>query len=471
MKMWLSSARQSAAGDSTCARLRAGTVAAPRVSGKTRVTPHVRVAPCATIAARFAIASLAAFASTNLLAADLFIKGARVYTVGAQGTIANGDVVIHDDKIAAVGTALTAPAGATVIDAKGRVLTPGLFGGLSAIGLEEVQLEDATVDEALAIKAPFHETQLRPEFDPTMAFNPRSTIVPVTRIEGVTWTVLAPSTPVFGGGNFVTGQGSAVTLDGRFDAELPGSRSLFVNVGSATFSISGGSVAAQFMLLDQAVREVRAPGSAGEHALLTAAGREAFGRYIAGGRVVFHVDRAADIRQVLAFAKRNHMKPVIAGGTEAWVVANDLARDKVPVVLNALANLPADFDRIGARLDNAALLQKAGVTIAFMLDDEPTHNARKLRQTAGVAVAHGLPFDAALAGLTANPADIFGLGATRGRIARGQIADLVLWTGDPLEVSTLADQVWIAGRPVEMHSRQTELRDRYLERVKQHQAR
>jgi imidazolonepropionase-like amidohydrolase len=165
------------------------------------------------------------------------------------------------------------------------------------------------------------------------------------------------------------------------------------------------------------------------------------------------------------------MKPVIAGGTEAWVVAADLARDKVPVILNALANLPADFDRIGARLENAALLQKAGVTITFMLDDEPTHNARKLRQTAGIAVAHGLPFDAALAGLTANPADIFGVGATRGRIARGQVADLVLWTGDPLEVSTLADQVWIAGRAVEMRSRQTELRDRYLERVKQHQAR
>jgi imidazolonepropionase-like amidohydrolase len=225
------------------------------------------------------------------------------------------------------------------------------------------------------------------------------------------------------------------------------------------------------MLLDQALREVRSPGSGGQHALLTPAGREALGRYVGGGRVVFNVDRAADIRQTIAFAKRNRMKPIIAGGSEAWVVANELAREKVPVVLSALDDLPADFDRIGARLDNAALLQKAGVTITFMLNDEPTHNARKLRQTAGVAVAHGLPFDAALAGLTSNPADIFGLGTTRGRIARGQIADLVLWTGDPLEISTLADQVWIAGRAVEMRSRQTELRDRYFERLKNNQAR
>jgi hypothetical protein len=421
--------------------------------------------------ARALVVSFTLLASANAFAADVLIRGAKVYTISAQGTLANGDVLIHDDKIAAVGTGLTAPAGATVIDAKGRVLTPGLFGGLSAIGLEEVQLEQSTAEESLDIKAPFHETQLRPEFDATLAFNPRSTIVPVTRIEGVTWTVLAPSTPVFGGGNFVTGQGAAVTLDGRFDAELAGSRSLFVNLGADTFSISGGSLAAQLMLLDQAVREARTPGSAGEHALLTPAGREALGHYIGGGRVVFHVDRAADIRQALAFAKRNRIKPVIAGGAEAWVVAADLARDKVPVILVALADLPADFDRIGSRLDNAALLQKAGVTITFMLDDEPTHNARKLRQTAGVAVAHGLAFDAALAGLTANPADIFGLGASRGRIARGQVADVVLWTGDPLEVSTLADQVWIAGRAVEMRSRQTELRDRYLERVKQHQAR
>jgi imidazolonepropionase-like amidohydrolase len=123
---------------------------------------------------------------------------------------------------------------------------------------------------------------------------------------------------------------------------------------------------------------------------------------------------------------------------------------------------------LSASLDNAARLQRAGVRIAFSSGD--SHNARLTRQLAGNAVAHGLPWESALAAITANPADIFGLGATRGRIAVGQIADLVLWNADPLEVSTLADQVWIAGRPVEMRSRQTELRDRYLDKVKAHQA-
>jgi imidazolonepropionase-like amidohydrolase len=141
----------------------------------------------------------------------------------------------------------------------------------------------------------------------------------------------------------------------------------------------------------------------------------------------------------------------------------------VPVILNPLDDLPADFDRLAATLDNAARLQRAGVRIAFSGGD--ARNARLVRQLAGNAVAHGVPWDAALAAITANPADILGMGATRGHIAAGQVADLVLWSADPLEVSTLADQVWIAGRLVALQSRQTELRDRYIGPLKLHQAR
>ncbi len=150
-------------------------------------------------------------------------------------------------------------------------------------------------------------------------------------------------------------------------------------------------------------------------------------------------------------------------------MAKELAKANVPVIMNPLNDLPYDFDHLGASLENAARLQRAGVRIAF--SSGGTTEARLVRQLAGNAVAHGLPWESALAAITANPADIFGLGATRGRIAAGQVADLVLWSGDPLEVSTLADKVWIAGRAVDMKSRQTELRDRYVEKVKAHQAR
>jgi hypothetical protein len=397
-------------------------------------------------------------------AQDFVIRGATVHTVAAQGVLKNADVLVRGGVITAVGTSLTVPAGAAVVEAKGRELTPGVFGGLTNLGLEEVSEESATVDATLNQKAPAWEQQWRPEFEVSQAFNPRSTLVPVARIEGITWTMLAPSS----GDSIIGGQGAAVTLDGRYDATLRGSGSLFVYLGSAGAQAAGGTRAAEYMLLEQAIREARAQGPVGEGALLHPAGRETLARYLSGGRVVFQVDRAADILAAVSFARRNGMKPVIAGGSEAWVVARDLAQADVPVILDPLKDLPGDFDHLGATLDNAARLHRAGVRLAFSSGD--SHNARLARQLAGNAVAHGLPWESALAAITATPAEIFGLGATRGHIAAGQTADLVLWSADPLEVTTLADQIWIFGRPVEMRSRQTELRDRYIDKIKAHRA-
>jgi hypothetical protein len=403
---------------------------------------------------------LALSASTTALAQDVLIRGATVYTSTAKGTLTNTDVLIRDGKIHSVGNGLSAE-GATSIDAKGRALTPGMFAGLSTIGVTEVSQEATTDDASIGLGAPAYQMQWRPEFDVSVAYNGRSTLVPVTRIEGMTWTVLNPG--IASTGNFLAGQGAAVVLDGR-DAVLDGTRSLFIDLGGQMNSHSAGSRAAQWMILEQAVHETRNKVS-DEKTLMHPLGREVFARYLAGGRVIFNVDRAGDIVKTLAFAKRYGIKPVIAGGTEAWLVADQLAEAKVPVLVDALNNLPNTFDQIGARLDNAALLHKAGVKITFT-QFEDSHNARKVRQTAGNAVAHGMPKEAAVTALTADAADIFGLGATRGRIAAGQVADVVLWSGDPLEVTSLADQVWIAGRPIDMRSRQTDLRDRYYEKLK-----
>jgi hypothetical protein len=393
-------------------------------------------------------------------AQDILIKGARVHTVTAAGTLENADVLVQAGRIAAVGSGLAAPTGATVIEAKGRELTPGIFGGLTQLGLEELSQEPSTVDSELKLTAPAWQHNWRPEFDITPAFNSRSALIPVARVEGVTWAMSTPSR----NHSLIAGQGAAFTLDGRLDAALDGSKTLFVNWGSDAIAGSGGSRAAQYMLFDQAIREVRQPETAHEGALLLPEGRAALKAYLAGGRVVFEVERAADIHQVVRYATQHGMKAVISGGDEAWIVAQELAAADVPVILNPLNNLPNDFDRLGARLDNAKLLNDAGVRIAF--DYEESHQAGKNRQLAGSAAAHGLPRDAALAAITAGPADIFGLGAERGRIEKGKVADLVLWSGDPLEVTSIADQVWIAGNAVNMRSRQTELRDRYLERLK-----
>lgn len=423
----------------------------------------------ATLAAlAFGIAT--AFTAGTLRAQDVLIKGARVHTASEAGTLERADVLVRGGVIRAVAADVAAPAGVPVFDAAGLELTPTLFGGLSGLGVEEVSGEAETVDHSVALNGPGTvpaiEPDWRPEFDLLPAFNPRSAAIGVNRVAGIGWTVLAPN--AMPGGSFVAGQGAAVRLDGSFDAALEAGRSLFIDLGSDSKALAGGSRAAQYMLLEQALREARPAPAAGMvsmvpgHGLLTPLGRETLMRYARGGRVVFHVDRAADIRQAIALAQRSGFQPVIAGGVEAWVVADELARAKVPVLLDALENLPGSFDRLGARLDNAARLHAAGVPVAFTQSGDATHNARKIRQVAGNAVANGLPWEAALAGLTRVPAETFGVADQVGRITVGQRADLVLWSGDPLEVTTFARQVWFDGKPASMRSRQTELRDRYL---------
>jgi hypothetical protein len=294
----------------------------------------------------------------------------------------------------------------------------------------------------------------------TLAYNPDSVLVPVTRIEGIGWTLLGAGTGA--GGSIVAGQGGVVRLDGSADPVGP--RELFVRIGGDAIGLSGNSRAAQWMILDQLIDEVRGriPADANA-ALLTPAGRATLARYIGGGgRVVVAVDRAADIRQLLRWSARHNVRIAIAGGAEAWRMAPQLAAAKVPVFVNPLGNLPYDFDQIGATMLNAARLRAAGVAVGFSQSGDASHNARKIRQLAGNAVANGLPWDDGLAGLTRVPAEAFGVADRMGSIAPGKRADLVLWSGDPLEVSAVALQVWMDGRAIEMRSRQTELRDRYI---------
>jgi hypothetical protein len=260
----------------------------------------------------------------------------------------------------------------------------------------------------------------------------------------------------------------------RLNGEVAAARALFIEGGGGANSLSGGSRAAQFMLLSQAIAEVREPKLllANDQRLLTPAGRETLRGYLGGGKpVVFDVIRASDIRQVIAFGKGEHLRVAVRGAAEAWRVAGELAAAGVPVILDPLDDLPESFDKVGATLANAALLQRAGVKIVFSFEDPEPHNMRKLRQGAGVAVAHGLPWEAALAALTRNPAQLFGVSDRNGSIERGHPADLVLWSGDPLEVTTLADAVFIQGVAQPMRSRQTELRDRYLPKLRAHAAR
>jgi len=238
--------------------------------------------------------------------------------------------------------------------------------------------------------------------------------------------------------------------------------------------LAGGSRAAQFMLLRQAVTEARAPNLVMVHddRLLTPSGRQTLLDFLKGaGPFVFDVDRAADIRQTIAFAQRENVRAIIRGGAEAWRVAAELAAAKIPVLVDPLQNLPSNFDAIGATLENAARLRAAGVTVAFSMRSPDVYDAGKLRQAAGNAVAHGLPWAAGLAAITRTPAELFGVADRYGSIEKGRVADLVLWNGDPLDVSSLPELVVAGGREQSLASRHTALRDRYYERLQRNAAR
>lgn len=396
------------------------------------------------------VALLAAVSLTAQAEDTVLIRGATVHTMSADGTLENTDVLISGGDVQEIGKDLpVSQDGVFVFNADGRPLTPGFFAGISKIGITEVSAVEESTDSSLDLN------EMRPEFDVVPAYNPNSSLVPVTRIEGYSFTLLGADSK----GSLFGGKGQLVALDGGYQSFI-GQPVLFINVGRDASSLSGGSRAAQWMLLNQAMQEADSPPASTETALLTRAGRGTLSEYAVGGKVVINVDRASDILATLRFAQKYGLDLVIAGGAEAWMVAEQLAASATPVLLDPLYNLPRNFDALGARLDNAALLQAAGVDV--IISGAGSHNARKQRQMAGNAVSHGLPHEAGIAALTSTPARVFGVEDQQGSIREDMSANVVLWSGDPLEVTSTAEVVVINGKLMPMESRQTKLRDRYL---------
>lgn len=413
-----------------------------------------------------AVLALCAAAAPNARAAgsgSVLIRNAEVHTQTARGVLAQHDLLIDNGRIVKIGRALAAPAGAEIIDAGGRPLTPGTFGGLGNVGLQEIGLESSAGDPALRLQ------EMRPEFDLRPAWNPDSIHVGVLRAAGVSFAVIAPATT--SRSSIIAGQGAVISLTARVADDA---RALFIDVGGDAAGLSGGSRAGQFMLLRQAIIEARTPNLVLMHdsRLLTPAGRQALLEFLRGaGPIVFDVDRASDIRQVIALAQAEKFNAVIRGGAEAWRVSRELAAARIPVLLDGLDNLPRTLDQIGARLDNAARLHAAGVRIAFSMRATDSQDMLKVRQAAGNAVAHGLDAAAAIDAITRVPAEIFGVAARYGSLEEGRPADLVLWSGDALDVTSLPLLEYAGGQRVSLATRQTALRDRYLERLRNGTAR
>lgn len=385
----------------------------------------------------------------------LAIVGGTVH-LGTGEVIDKGVILIEGGRIQRVGKGLVPPPGAEIIDAQGAIVTPGLVDALTGIGLVEVAAESTSRDDNLG-----GADLIRAAFRVVDGYNPASVTIGVTRAEGVTSVGVIPS------GGLVSGQSAWADLDGATASDAIAQAPLGLHV-HLQVDAKGAGHATALLRLREALDDARTFAThraawernqsrpfVASHLDLEALGLALERKVV----VVFHVDRAADILAVLTVAREFQLRPVIAGGAEAWRVADTLAQAKAPVIVFPLVTGPESFETLGAREDNAALLAAAGVPV--ILSTEETHNVRKLRQVAGNAVRAGLPHATALAAITRVPAEALGMGARYGTLAPGKVANIAIWSGDPLEISTQVRALIIHGRPVSLRNRQTALFEKY----------
>jgi imidazolonepropionase-like amidohydrolase len=380
------------------------------------------------------------------------IVSATVHT--AEGPpLESATVVIDGERIAAVGAGVPVPRGARVIDARGAVVTPGLVDAASRVGLVEIPGDPAGIEGTTPATEP-----IRAALRADDAFNPSSLAIPVARAGGVTSVVAMPA------GGVISGQSAWVDLV----EQKPVRRApLALHVAIATGEQPGARSEAWRKLREALVdarlyRSNRGPFIARRLRPLavTAADVEPLARALEGELpVVFEVDAESDIRTALRIADEFRLRAVLLGAVEGWRAAEAIARARVPVLIDPFENLPASLVAPRARSDNALLLAQAGAQVALTLRGE-THLAHRLRQAAGNAVATGFAWDDALAAITRVPCDVFGV-SDAGRLRRGALANVVVWNGDPLEVTTWATHVFVRGEEQPLRTRQDALAERY----------
>ena len=438
--------------------------------------------------------AIALLASPAPLAAQtIAITGGTVALGDGSEPIVGGTVVIRDGKILGAGVAIPIPRDAQMIDARGKWVTPGIIGGFSRLGLSEVDLSaDGTTDDR-APGGPFSAA-----IDVAPAVNPMSSTISVNRADGVTRAIVAPNTAK----SIFAGQGAVIDLGADRDPITSARRFQFVELGESGAETAGGSRASAHLMFRNALREaaelgrystrgstrtastdhlvVRHPNESrmtgpnaqrSDDVLLTRFDAAALVPVLQGRQyLLVHVEQANDILQAIAL-KRDFpaLKLVLVGVTEGWTVADRIAASDIPVIASAVNDLPASFEQLAATQSNIGRMRAAGVKVAIgMIDDNDSRYLFNQRQYAANLVAltkvpgaTGVRWGEALAMITSKPAEVIGMGDKLGSLGRGRQGDVVIWSGDPLELASEAQMVWIDGVRQPLESRQTKLRDRY----------
>jgi imidazolonepropionase-like amidohydrolase len=408
------------------------------------------------VALPLALALAPALAHAADDATPIAITHATVYIPGDHEPLENATVILAGGKVQAVGVDLPVPAGARAIDAHGKVVTPGLIDADTQVGVVDIDLEASTNDANV-------HTAIVPALRMVDGYNPRSVVVSITRAGGVTSVVVAPPNGALGGQSALLDL-AGDTLD---EAVVRPALAQYAHVDEPTIQSAAGTRGGLWLMLREALEDARfyATHKAQYDAngtrplVLRRAGLEALVPVVRGDQpLVVEAHRASDIEAALRLADDFKLRLVLSGGSEAWMVADEIARRKVPVIVDPLENLPARFDRLHARSDNAARLWQAGVRV--VIATFAAHQSRLLWQHAGNAVRLGMDHDAAIRAITEAPADAFGLRGY-GRIEKGAVGNVVVWSGDPLQTSTRVEHVFVRGREEPLETRQKLLLDRY----------
>jgi imidazolonepropionase-like amidohydrolase len=373
-------------------------------------------------------------------------------------------VVIRDGRIIAVGRDVAVPNGAERIDAAGKWVTPGIINPATQLGLVEVgQVAETRNNTARGEEG----NEVNAAFTVWEGLNPLSVLFAPARNEGITTVAVFPQ------GGLVSGQGALVDIvDGSVgDMLVRAPIAMVAQIGN-TQSAGVGSRGELILRLRELLEDVRVYGrrradferAATREFAASRLDLEAMQPVLAGRLpLIIVADKASDIEAALRLARDYSLRIMIAGGAEAWMVADQLAAAKVPVLAGSLLNIPGDFATLGARQETPGLLRRAGVDVALVGtgSDPDAFNVRNIKQEAGNAVAYGMTWDDALRAITLTPAELFGVADRYGSLQPGRVANVVVWSGDPFEFSTRVEHVFVRGVRRMTPSRQDELMQRY----------
>ena len=445
---------------------------------------------------RAALAALLLLAAAIPAAAQTIAITGGMVAKGDGGEPVAGTVVIRNGRIVAAGPMVAIPAGATIVDARGKWVTPGIVAGFSRLGLSEVDLSADGSDDTSAT-GPFSAA-----IDVVPAINPLASTIAVNRADGVTRALVAPGT----GKSIFAGQGAVIDTGADRDPITAARRFQFVELGETGAANAGGSRASAYVLFRNALREaaelrryaqplasgagrqpdernlpvVRNPNESriygpdarrSEDVLLTRFDAAALVPVLQGRQyLLVHVERASDILQVIGLKREfPSLKLVLVGASEGWTVADRIAAARIPVIASAVNDLPAAFEQLAATQSNVGRMNAAGVKVSIgMIDDNDTRYMFEERQYAGNLVAlrnvpgaTGVGWGEALAMITSRAAEAVGMGGEIGSLLPGRRGDVVIWSGDPLEGASAAEAVFIDGVRQPLDNHQTRLRDRY----------